>query len=561
MSISGSGVGGSIGGQQQPSINEQEQTAATQILKLTGGLAITKDTIDLGFYELGGQIGRYPANSNRPVLPPLIKTRGPSDETESGENWNAALSALINALPPDVQTEYLKQMALPLDQRNLDAVALNNVLINTALAMTWVQNTAGPSMTEGVASIDKVLKMSLPYIALDGLIGYSGTVLSQAADFLSTVGVPPNQLDALSHFIRLIGKGLGEMEGLQSELLANNKPPTESFGKLANELTLLSSQYAATMSGTEMCILGVNLAAMASLTAALSIAGTGNPTLYIALSLFSIGLESGSSEAGFIGSALSGIASSLGSGLGSLFLQETDLAGRNMLEMVLVSSFIGSVAMASLTTNLGYIPNEQTRLEADRQEQATVESARQSEADVQAARKFSQELALALFSHSGVVESTFSALIETFGLAPMQQKYLMESMKLLSLTTLFLAASPTGNPADSAYLFEGLEGTYGQSLTTLSNWVNEELMDQNIQGETANALSISLGQAKIALEEGNFPEVIDSLLSSLSLVGSSSPEFMANLDTVRGYVQLMGQSLTTGTDDQTNTQTRVSFIV
>jgi hypothetical protein len=544
MTISGSGVGGSIGGAQEPSILEREQTAANETLKTGMGLAITKDTLDLAFYELGGQIGRYPANANRPLLPPLISTRSSSGEGEKETSWKEALSKLINDLPEAVKNDYLAQTALPLDQRNLNFVAFDNVLSMTAMAMTWVANLSGPSATAGIEEENKAANVAMPFTAMEGMIDSAGSTVSKATEFLDSVGANYPQQDGLRNYTRLAGNNLEKMSALMDEVKTSQTIPTDKFAELSEKLSLISQQYSHVHVSDDLSMLGINLSAMASLSAAMALSDTCSPLFFMAMVASTVGLEQQSSATGPIGPALSASINALSSGLSEGLLLKSNDAVQDLLHSIITASLISAVTISSLIKEeaLGHIPSNDP-------------------SDVESTKSFTTELALTLLVRSGVVGSTLSALVETFGLEPAKRKYLEQTLNLLALGTLFLTAAPKNHPENAASLAESMSDVISTPLNALSEWINEGFINQSFDTSAAQSTSIALNQAKIALDAGNGAEFMSSLVSLAALAsGSSEDLFLEDFNRLQTYSQDASQTLSNGMNDLTNTDTAINIV-
>lgn len=542
MTISGSSSG--IGSSQQPSITEIEQTAATQNAKTADGMALVKDTLTLSFHELGGQIGRYPANPGRPVLPPLISTRGPSG-SESGNtgDWQKALSALVDRLPLAVQNDYKTQMALPFDQRNLNFVALDNVLVSTAMSLGWLEGVSGASSTEGISSLDIALNLALPYVMLEGFISYAGASLSRMTDFLDAAGSNYPQQDALRQYVRLASKGLGEMAILQAQKESTGIAPLDEFASLSSKMTAIAAQNDRIYVGDDLFILSATLHAMATITASLSVAETASPLFFLTLANSSIGINSQESATGMIGTGLASATSTISIGLSALLMSKASPAMQDLLNKTVTLIFLSSIAFATLINDVGIGPFPS-----------------RDPAEVEAARAFSTELAFSVAINSGLVSSTISALVATFGLAYMQEQYMEESMKLLALTSMILATAPNGDPQNAIALFDSFQGSISKSLHSLSDLISEGIINHTLTGAESTRLGIFLGQAQIALEEGNLNDFIAALLAPLSLAGTSEEQWMNDIGAIKNDIQKMNSALTNGINDQTS-DTRVSFIV
>lgn len=560
MTMSGSGIssgsGGGAGGAQDPSINEREQTAANAALKVGMGLAITKDTLDVSFTQVGGQIGRYPSEPNRPSLPPLVSSRGPSGfESDSDTSWKQALTALVNMLPPAVKNDYEAQMALPIDQRNLNFVALDNVLTKTAMTLTWLQNATGAKSTEGVAAADRLINLSLPGSALEGLIANLGEILQQSTGFLDSVGANYPQQDALRAGVRSANNARQEMQELMEEMSTTGEKPIQKFAALSDRLTNTSEQYDRVYSGDDLSIIGVSLSAMAMTTSAMAISDKASSAMFIALAISSVGLETQNSATGVMGSSLATVTTGISNGITALLMPQADAAIQYLMNMYVTTIVVAAATLATLVNDvgLGYIP-------PPAQDKADEEAARDA-ADVQAARDFTTNLALNMTVKAGLVSSTISALTETFGLAPMQQQYLEASLNLLALTTMVLAITPGGNPEKTAELFDGLQVPIAQNAVLVSEMISDALMDQSIGGPTAISVGIAQNQAKTAIEGGDISGFISALLENLGTLGTTQGQLMQDIGGVRSYANDLSDALTTGMNDQTNTETRISIIV
>ncbi|KIA76086.1 hypothetical protein DB43_AX00080, partial [Parachlamydia acanthamoebae] len=118
MSISGSGVGGTPGGPQQPTIFELQQRGIEDTQKAQ--LAIVKDTVEVPLTQLGGGSDevyeRYKSSSSQPVLAPLVQFRmaSSSDKSESLDTTEI-LQNLISRLPEAIISGLaINQARLPL---------------------------------------------------------------------------------------------------------------------------------------------------------------------------------------------------------------------------------------------------------------------------------------------------------------------------------------------------------------------------------------------------------------------------------------------------------------
>lgn len=542
MSSIGSGVGGGIGGPQQPSVREQEQTAATEALKLMAGLSLLKDTLEIPFSQMGGNIWKYQSNASRPALPPLTSTRGPASfEDLKDTSWKKNLENLVNLIPSELKSDYLAEMNLPLDQRNIDFVAFDNVLTTTAMTLSWLQEATGPSLAEGVASIDALLNMAMPHLALEGMIRTANLVLSKATNFLDNSGANYLQQDILRNFVRHAEKGIAEIENLQSEM-KSSKSVIEGFATLAAKLTAISQEFDRLYTGSDLKILGITLASMASLSAALAFADPGTPSLFLALTVCSIGLNVGTSEAAIIGPAIEASSSAISGALSGLLIPNASLATQQFMDRVVTTVFLGAIAFSTLVNEVGvgYLPGD--------------------EVDVKNAKAFTFDIVVTLLASSQALDGLLSSLTDRPDLSPKQHEYLTESLKLVALTTIIIAAAPNRNPNNAASLFDSLQGTISKSLAIISDMVNEGILNHTMEGETTVALGISLQQTQIALNDSNMSEFVDALKGTLALIGLNSDQFMNDVSLAGSYVDHLTQALTMGVDDKTNTDTRMNFI-
>lgn len=541
MSISGSS--GSLGGLPQTTVTEREQTASNEILKVGGGLAITQDTLELGFYELGGQIGRYPANPSRPTLPPLVSTRGPSEFTGEEADIQQALEALVNTLPAAVRNDYEAEMARPADSRNLNFVALDAVLTTVAKALVWTQDASGPSTTEGIKAASQAINLAISHAAIEGLIGYAGAVLAGAKDFLDSVGANYPQQDGIRGNARLIDDGMKKMQGLKEEADSSGELPVAAFSDLFSKMSLLLHQYNSVSTGSDLTILGITLSTMTSLTAALALSSTLSPALFLSLATSAIGIDSASSETGVLSPSISSTIAALAAGIGEISLSEANLPAGELLSLTLAATVIGAMGMVAFINEVGVAFFAGT-----------------ASADAAAANSFYTELAFVLLANSGAVSSVLSPLVEAFDLPPRQQLFLENSLNMIALTAMILAAIPQRDSEAMASMLSSLQSQIALYLNPLSDLISEGVLDQTIDSQTAASIGISLQQAKLALEAGDASDFMTALLSPLSLIGSTNEQFMAELKGLESFIASTSRAVADNMNDQTNQDTRVSII-
>lgn len=554
MSMSGSGIGGNIGALSQPTINEREQTAANEILKLGYGLAITHDTLDLAFYEVGGQIGRYPANPSRPILPPLISARGSTglEEADNAARYQI-LSILVNMLPLAVKSDYMYEMSLYPGERNLNFVALDAVLTGTASAIVWIQTASNLSATEGVKEAQKAMNLAIPMAALEALTDFGGAALTGAKNFLDNAGANYPQQDGLRNYVRLIDKNLSQLQDLLEGTSPSLNTISDKSADLFAKITVIADQYNRVSPGDDLRILGALLSSMQLVMIAAASAANASPSFFLGLSMGSVGIYSSDSISGMITPSLSMAIKGLTVGVIALLIPNAGLAVEKQLELTIATTILGAMTVAIMVQNEA----KNNKQEENSNNQTTTEK----QAIEEQAKKFATQLTLTLIVHSGVINSTLSALVDTFGLVPAQQKYLENTLNLLALATIALASTPEGNPDSASSLFDSLQGSMVKHLTSLSDLVSEQIMNQTIQGEIAQRVGISLEQAKQALEKGKADDFIFALLSITAPLGADAVLLMDGIKELKSSTSNLIQLLSGSIEDQTNTQTKINIIV
>ncbi len=161
-------------------------------------------------------------------------------------------------------------MNLPLDQRHIDFVAFDNLLTATAIGLSWMQGAAAPSLTEGITSIDALLNMALPYLALEGMIGTASSTISKATNFLDNIGANYRSKISKKILYALQEKGwLNWRACSQMSRNRNQQPMGLHNGQLNYQRSALS--LTVYMQERILRIIGVTLTAMATLSAALSL--------------------------------------------------------------------------------------------------------------------------------------------------------------------------------------------------------------------------------------------------------------------------------------------------
>lgn len=524
MTVTGSGSGGNIGGPQQPLQRELETTAWTDVNKML--LAIVKDSIDLSFTEMGGNVKRHHTEPGRPTLHPMLNLRTASGGiTEEDQSWLPHYEELLDLLPADLKEQLAEDQALPFESRHPLLVCLDNLLKALAKAAAWLEVAISPVDVASLAAARTRLNLALPFMMLKTSMTMGDTILAEARNFLTSVGPNHPQFDRLNNVISQLDEALEELRGIYGEMEEGNIDiiKSEEFAAFAEALEELNTFYHSTELSQDLRILSPLLKTLTAITSAFSL-GIGSPSLFLGLMIAGVGFNSSESEAGIVGESLEKMVNTL---IGAI-IPDGRVGDRTMLTLLTTTSLIALIAFAQVIGDVG-IGRYPTLDRAD-------------------GERFSLDLLLHLGSNLGLIHDLFAHVATASGLTGNDHTIATESLATTAMLLIILGAAETDHHT-AEELLTSLRPHLLSSTETLEGFA-----------EDIPELGLFLQQAKMALEEDNIAGFVEALGSALALIGISMDQLTEDLQELHGFATLMYGALTTGTDDLTNTGTIISIV-
>lgn len=517
-SMSGSGVGGSVGGTPMPTQRDIETSAWTQVNKQ--GLGIVHDTLEVPFSQLGGQVWKYSTDSSRPSLMPMGTLRTMKEETKPDESWKQKFDELLNKLPPQMKARLIQEYSKPLEMRNASYSAFEQTLTMLAKGMNGLEKAQEP--LDPKAEARALHNHAIPGKALKGMIGHGRNMLEGADKFLNMVGPNHPRHDNLRHFAN-------EGEDLQDrmqELLENlsdpneEKPTAEEMKNLCKDIGTLNKEFHAVDQGKNLQILGTMLDTMEGVAQALSMT-PASPALFMGLKTALKGIFSSESEAGLIGDDLEALMKALQNGMLSTMMKKLGPAKLNMLMMLLMSSLAGAGTMASLVTEhgLGRLPAKNER-------------------EQEAGRKFSFLLIMQFLQSADVMKTLYRQFAESCGQTPEEQETTANIMDLLNGLLMTMTAAK-GKKDKAVPLLQEMQKNIGENIDKTEKFVIGAIRSGEIEGAEAKGLDIALQQARIALEKEDFEGLINACANALELMNSSPGDLYMDLEEIKEFSELL----------------------
>ena len=181
-------------------------------------LAIVADSIEVSFTKFGGNLWRYEANPSHPTLAPLINARMSTAEKQSEDtSWKGFFDQLVQNLPEDVATRFVKENALPRDERSPAYTALGNLLQTTAKALAWMEAASKPENPESPSFRHANAVSQMGALAEQNIDAIGNNFLLEAKSFLDGVGANYAHFDKLTNNFTQVEKALTELSNLRKK--------------------------------------------------------------------------------------------------------------------------------------------------------------------------------------------------------------------------------------------------------------------------------------------------------------------------------------------------------
>lgn len=535
MTVSGSGVGGNIGGPQQPSQTEIAQTAWTQVNK--AALNIVQDSLEIPFTQFGPD-PKYLSSQTRSLQLPLESAQlDMVPPTSIDETWSSYFDNLIAELPSNVAAALVNNLSASAEDQNAALVALTYLLANTAKAIAWLEvvndNTSpeSPYMEEG--SSLSLRTEDYQYLGTDAgsaLVNDGSTLYSGASNYLSEIGPNDSNFDGLSNYVGEAGNGFVALSTLLSGATGSMNVQ-ELYDALAVAMANASSSYQNTSLGNNLQILAPILEALGLVSSANALEN-GSPSLLISLAIALTGISTAESSAGVIGNSLGTVLTSLIEGMTGTFIPNADQGSQQLfgaLVTVTLLVLIGGAALVS-ANGLGTLPQG-------------------DEVDNHNNQLFTVEMAALLVGSSGILNQTFASIGAACGASESGKQVIADAMVATALVLMLLVAAGK-NEKDLNTLLAGLSTPLSQALEGISTFLNEALASGTISGNAAAGVTAYIQQAVIALQNGDFGNFTTALNAALALLGVTPETLQQDLQQISTVSANVWSGITTGVTNQ-----------
>lgn len=550
----GSGIGGG-NTSPVPLQRDLETTAWTEHNK--AALGITADSLDQSFTQMNpkytsGYYGGYKSREGQPLLDHPLESGRISQgfDAVSDDSWKETYDALLNQLPEELQQEFIAEGRKNFDDRKGSFAALDNLLILTAKILTNTSTLAGIDKLGPIEQERALITQMLPFTALREVAEQGANITEKALAFVILKGPNDYFFDTFTNLLTQMDNGVKDLQQLANEIKQEgiSDQIIQRTARLASNLNGINASFEITNLGGSLQILHSTMHAMTAVADSLSLFKTGSGSLFLGLTLSSIGLKTADSEAGIIGNSLGKVFETLANGLMTSLIPNATTAGSRLLEMSLTTGFTSLIGLAALAINPGFgvFPGK---------DPITVKSS----------RFFAFELALLLLNSSGILKSLITPSLQASGAS---DKTITTANDILSqfANLLLISAGTRDGRQNPAYLCESthkyLEKGISASQDVINGTgINQEILDQEFQNredaatkQKTDAANVALQQAQIALNEKNYEGFIDSFVNMLEELGTTSENFFKDIDLVSKQTRSI---FNTSLKDSDSTQTTV----
>lgn len=357
MSASGSGTGSTMGPSTPAFQRELETSAWAATTK--AALGIVKDSIDQAFilnnprYNFGylGGFG-YRSTAGNPLLDhPLESLRLYQSGPPSSANfWQAIYDELLNHLPPELKTELKNTLSRPIGERDAAFVILNEILSKTAYILASLNILSQPVDSASLEAARTTLNLILPYTSLQATVLSGSEFGALVQEWVTEWGANELNADVFMHTLIDMQTSLRELRDIQEtiknrerdklELEADERKIAE---KAADRLRSLEHYLEQNIQDDKLSSLQAMIKTSALVADALSLPRTESATLFMGLSIASIGLDTSESSSGLVSPTF---AAMIDSSVNSL-LPEGNAASKQLLSLLMTFGSLATVGIAT----------------------------------------------------------------------------------------------------------------------------------------------------------------------------------------------------------------------
>lgn len=497
--MSATSAAGSYGSPTMPSAHEMETTAYTAVAR--GSLGIQKDTLTKPFSQIDRETTwNFSSTASNPSLAPLVHVRVSTAQSKTqDEKWNSQFNRLMDLLPEDVRTEYLKQAGLPPEQRSAAFASLDRVLGMTATVLATVDTAAAKT----------VVNEGLLGDLRGNFLAEGQALLSSADSYLQNIGHASPQFDRLMSTTTDLGVMFSQFQSLMKEGAGASK---DDWAKLAGNLDTLGRQLSSYGGQGDLQALGANIEALALIASASSLK-SASPSLLIALSMASVDIHDANGQGSLsplMGKAVTGVSDFL---LATL-MPNAEPGSKKLLPLLVGSLLLGGVSLAHLSKG-----------------QASVDLL----------------LGLNLMESSGALAKIGTETANASGIAENKQAQGADIFLTAALFTLINSLA-MDDPKAAGRLSGSLSEPLERMLSTVQQYSSNQLSDQNYQSQLSNEIDSLMEQLRIALNQDDqmhFLETLDNTAGAIA-EGAMKDRVQNRLEQVRNFVDILREMVKEG---------------
>ncbi len=533
MSSSGSGIGGSIGGPTQPSPREIETSAWTTVNK--AALSLVKDTLEIPFSQLGGNIWQYEADSNRPSLKSLShnRTSHPDDDTLD-DTWKIFFKQLVAKLDPPIKEGLTIDRHQPSPLRDTLYVSLEKMLTSVAKGLAWLRKRQVAFSSHSPQGERFQENRELPFAILQAVIEQNVTILSSLASFLKFRGANYTHYDDLSHFLnelRLLNTSLSQLATFSLQM--QNLQQKIELNRIASQLHLLEQQLHQTYHGHEMQILYPLIQNMSAIASALSTIPC-SPSLFLGLKMASLAIFKSDSQLGLIGKELEKWSQMLSMTLLDSFMLTAGTGKQMMLVLSLILTFLSSGILAA------YL--------AEKKSESSLETNQNA---VQADPNFTIQLLFSFFGQSALIQTIYEFIVASCGGNKEEQVILAILLEWVTLIHMALI-SHQGKIQEAATALANLKEHVKAGFQQLTSCLAKITSVKN------KLLPPVFTQILLAIEQDKWEVVIKLYLDTLTEKGLNPSLLLKELEITHYLTKLLQTYCIPEKKSQSNTLIRAA---
>ena len=483
---------------------------------------VREDTFEINVFTQLTDDGKYKytATPGKPTLHPLLHLRISREPIPvEDERLMEIYDKILDTLPGIIRKKLYLELDKPFAERDPSYVALNNLIVLVAKGMVQLEIVSRPMEPNSAAETFYKLNLALPYIAMRAVIFHGQNILTEAEQFLTSVGHEHLQFDILSNYVKELKASYEELKAIQEAILngAGEEEIQAKMNELNSKISALYERFYRTSVGNEMQILGPLINSMATACSCFSL-GFSSPSLLLGFSVATIGLNGSESNTGILGSAWETLIDALVNGFAEMHLSGIHNVGnQKIFENLTKTLFLGIATLSFLVVEEG-IGNSPVK---DPKEKERLHS-------------FSFEIALRFVLGSTLIKDLSQAIARTAATDNKTERLISEILEFTAIFTAILAASRE-NPEKALSFFNEFRTKLSDGINRIEEYLSESLANGTFEGKKADMLALFLQQAKMALNKDDLSSLFAAYEGIIGHFGISHEDMIKDLEEIKQF--------------------------